>query len=587
MGVFELARGDGEMAERAFAHALELDPKSVSACLSLSELYRTSGRLALAEKMLQKALASDPRHVIANQAMASFYVATDRAAQAEPYLKMAFEQTQSVEAALSLADFYLAIARRADAVDVLHSILKMKDGFAAATTRLAAIEFIAGRKSNAYKLLQDVLKLNPKHVPALAVRTRLLMSEGRVDEAFQTISAAAVADPKEPSVQILLGKVHLARHESEDARAAFNEAVRLSAHSVEPQIELAKLHLDRGEVQTAIGFVEQALEVDPRNLEAQLILSQGLIAQAEFGKAAEVLKALLGKFPHSPRVLNMVGNLALAKRDGAGARRAWEQTLAIEPDNIDALGGIAALLTVARKPGEGRRLVEARLAKNAQNPSLLLLAAKVRLASGDPKASEAALKQLVQIDPQNLQGYAMLGQMFVSQKRIGDARREYTAVIAQRPQSVPAHTMLGLLCEAEHDIPGAIQWYQKALQIDLKAAVASNNLAWIYVTQDRNLDVALQLAEAATATMQSQPEFFDTLGWIYYKKQLSSFAIRALKRAVELDPSNPVHQYHLGMAYAQEGSDKTARKTLQLALRLNPNFDGAERARKAMAELVY
>jgi Tfp pilus assembly protein PilF len=60
-----------------------------------------------------------------------------------------------------------------------------------------------------------------------------------------------------------------------------------------------------------------------------------------------------------------------------------------------------------------------------------------------------------------------------------------------------------------------------------------------------------------------------------------------LKRAVELDPSNPVHQYHLGMAYAQEGSDKTARKTLQLALRLNPNFDGAERARKAMAELVY
>jgi Tfp pilus assembly protein PilF len=56
------------MAQRAFAHALELDPKSISACLSLAELYRTSGRQQLAEKMLRNALSIDPRHVIANQA---------------------------------------------------------------------------------------------------------------------------------------------------------------------------------------------------------------------------------------------------------------------------------------------------------------------------------------------------------------------------------------------------------------------------------------------------------------------------------------------------------------------------------------
>jgi Flp pilus assembly protein TadD len=141
---------------------------------------------------------------------------------------VAADQTKSVDTALSLADFYLAIGRRADAVDVLHSIQTLKDGASAATTRLAAIEFTAGRKGNAYKLLQDLLKENPKHV-----------SEGRIDEAFQTISAAAAADPKEPGVQILLGKAHLARHETENARTAFNEALRLSTHSVEPQIQLA------------------------------------------------------------------------------------------------------------------------------------------------------------------------------------------------------------------------------------------------------------------------------------------------------------------------------------------------------------
>jgi len=64
-------------------------------------------------------------------------------------------------------------------------------------------------------------------------------------------------------------------------------------------------------------------------------------------------------------------------------------------------------------------------------------------------------------------------------------------------------------------------------------------------------------------------------------------AIRALKRAVDLDPGNPVHQYHLGMAYALEGQDKIARKTLQTALRLSTDFDGADEARKVIATLLY
>jgi tetratricopeptide (TPR) repeat protein len=180
-----------------------------------------------------------------------------------------------------------------------------------------------------------------------------------------------------------------------------------------------------------------------------------------------------------------------------------------------------------------------------------------------------------------------LGQIFVAQKRIPDAKQEYMAVIRQRPRSVPAHTMMGLLSEAENNIPAAIEWYQKAVQLEWHAAVASNNLAWIYVTKNTNLDVALQLAESATAAMSTQGEFFDTLGWVYYKKQLSTLAIRALKRAVELDASNAVHQYHLGMAYASEGQDKIARKTLQTALKLRTDFDGADDARKVIATLLY
>jgi Flp pilus assembly protein TadD len=87
--------------------------------------------------------------------------------------------------------------------------------------------------------------------------------------------------------------------------------------------------------------------------------------------------------------------------------------------------------------------------------------------------------------------------------------------------------------------------------------------------------------------MPTQPEFYDTLGWVYYKKQVSTLAIRALKRAVELDAKNPLHQFHLGMAYAAEGQDKIARKTLQTALNLSNDFEGAAEARRVIATLLY
>src|SRR5262249_25735609 len=179
------------------------------------------------EAVLRQALTIDPRHVMANQAMASFFIRGDRRREAEPYLKTAYEQAKTIETGLSLADYYLALGRRPESVEVLKGIQALKDGFASATTRLAGIEFSAGRRANAYKLLDDVLKLNPKHVPALAVKTRFYLTEGRTEEALKTITLAVSADQREAETYILLGKTHLARLQVHEAKTPFNAPVKL------------------------------------------------------------------------------------------------------------------------------------------------------------------------------------------------------------------------------------------------------------------------------------------------------------------------------------------------------------------------
>ena len=123
------------------------------------------------------------------------------------------------------------------------------------------------------------------------------------------------------------------------------------------------------------------------------------------------------------------------------------------------------------------------------------------------------------------------------------------------------------------------------LSIDPRAPVAANNLAWIYVSSGRNLDQALQLAQAAQQQIPEEPHVNDTLGWIYYRKNMQSFAVRHLELSVKNDPNNPNSHYHLGMAYLASGDSVKAKKALQRALSLKPDFDGAEEARKALVQI--
>ena len=77
----------------------------------------------------------------------------------------------------------------------------------------------------------------------------------------------------------------------------------------------------------------------------------------------------------------------------------------------------------------------------------------------------------------------------------------------------------------------------------------------------------------------------DTLGWIYYKKGLYDSAIGEFTDSLAKIPENPMVHYHLGMAYYKKGNAERARVALEKALSLGDTFDGADEAKRVLAEL--
>jgi len=332
--------------------------------------------------------------------------------------------------------------------------------------------------------------------------------------------------------------------------------------------------------------VLKVVEERPTNLEARLLLLYGLLAVGDLAQATRQLDVLVKADPNSATIQTAAGMLATMKKDGEAARIAYSRALEADPRSYQALAGLLTAEMQSKQFGRARSLIEKQLAAMPNDPNTLLMAAQTYDALGDAFETEKALKKTVEADPASLQAYTLLGKMYYQQGRLDLARRELEKYVATAPMSVPGNTMLGTILELQGKKEEAKGRYSRALQIDPRAAVAANNLAWISSNTNGNLDVALQLAQTAKAQLPNRHEVDDTLGWIYYKKGLSSLAIQSLENSIQKQPDNAVYNYHLAMAQHQSGNNQEARKLLEKALKAKPDFEGSVEAKKLLDTLA-
>jgi tetratricopeptide (TPR) repeat protein len=582
LGALELSRGRREAAEQAFKKAVDLQPTSVSAHLALGNFYWLTARPALAEQSLKKALDLDPKHALTNRALASFYLATNQLPAAEQPLKTVFEVTKAPAAAVALEEYYVSLGKDAAARAVLEPMLGDSRTSATADVQLASLDYKDGHHAEAYQRLARVLEKDQGNLQALLIKSSFLLADGKSDDAVASATLATQRHPDSAAAFFALGRIQAVRRQPDAAIAAFQEVLHLNPRTTEAKIALGQLQLSQGRTDASLGLATEALANEPDNGNALLLYVRGLLAQGALERAATELKQLAARYPRSAAVHTQEGMLLARRNDSAGARREFERALELQPDGLEAFGGLVALDMAARNVPAARARVDAKLASNP-TPALLTLAARVYAAGNDLPNAERLLRQAISLDNGFVSAYGALAQLYIFEHKLDDARAEFEAVAERTPKSVAAQTMIGVLLEAKGDVEGARDRFERVLQIDPEAAVAANNLAWIYAQHGGNLDVAMHLAQTAQKHMPDVAEVGDTLGYIYYRKNLSSLAVTTLKASAAKDPTNALYQYHLGLAYADSGDRERARASLTRALALKSDFDGAEQARSLLS----
>ena len=586
LGALQLARGDRQMAEASFKKAVRATPNAVSARVSLAHFYRSQGREVEAEATLKEAVHIDPQNVQVNSNLAELYVRTGRALQAEAPLKALADTLKNGPSQFALAEYYMRTNRAKEASAILDKLAGSKEHYALAKARLAALDYSQGRAAEAHKTLDEILKREPTNRTALLLKARLLFIEKKFDEALPFARAAATADSANASDgYFVVAQIYLSKGRIEEALDALRQVLKLDPRSAPAQLALARLYAARGEKQPAIEFAQQAVAMAPADPDARLTLVRALLATGDTERAEKQIATLLAQFPKSALVHVQIGALYLARKDQPGARAAFTRALALDAASPEALAGLVTLDLGARNASAALGRVEARLRAAPDDGRAWYLAARAYALVGDVTRTEQALRKTLELDAGNAQAFGMLGDIFGMRGKIDEATHEFELWAEHQPKSIAAQTMVALLLEKQHKLADAKRRYERILEIDPHAAIAANNLAWLYAEAGGNLDLATDLAQRAKSQVPDQPAFNDTLGWIYYKKDLVEQAVPLFTQAIEKDGDTPLYHYHLGMAYAKQGEDSRAIASLKRALTLGAKFDEADEARRVVAEL--
>ena len=587
-GTLQMVRHQDAAAEASFRKAVEVAPKSVTALLALANFLWTSGRAPDAEGTLKNAVALDPANAGANRALGSFYMATGRVADAEPYFQAIAHNSQRPEDTIALADYYVVAKRNEEAKTLLRTLASSDKSFAVATTRLAAIDTLERNRVQARQKLKDVLDKYPKDMSARLLDARILLIDGKRTDALATATSIVNDEPTSQQAEqayMLIGAVQTSFDSYDEAIKAYKEVLTRNSRPLGAQLALAALYLRMRAFDQALNSVQSAETIQPKNPLARTLRVRILMAQGKMADAKTELASLQKDYPNAAPVLVLVGGQQLSEKQYDAARASFTKALQALPTSIDAATGLVSVDLASGHKADAVARIEAGLKTATPTSDLMVLAARTYASTGDLVKAEDCLHKAVDLDPARLEAYVLLGQLYISQHRLPAAIDEYQKVIVRTPNSVPAHTMLGMLYEAQRQLPEAEKSYQKALSVDSHAAVAANNLAWMYVSSNRNLDEALQLAQVALQALPDEPHVNDTLGWIYYRKDMAGRAVPYLESSVKRNPDDPSGYYHLGMAYVRNGDLEKGRQALQKAVNSKVEFDGISDARKTLAQV--
>lgn len=611
LGNARLAIGRGAFDEAAahLDHLEQIAPDRIELGLSRGALGLARNDPANAEAGYRQALAIDATHPVARLGLARALLAQGRVDEAATHIDSINQQYPNNPAgSFLLGVLELQRGNRQPAKDALLQVIKADPGHLQALITLASIYYEDGQLEQAQSHIKMFQVTIPDYLPAQKLASAISMRHGDVDEAIGNLEAVIDKASNDPQFYSMLGSAYMSKGNMEKGIAYLTQAAELAPDQASIKTQLAMGKLSGGNIEQAIEDLESAVELDPEMLQAEILLIAVNLQKGDFAKALEQATASITKHPENPVYHNLAGaaHLGLKDNDKAveffntaieldakftpaminlalldlqndakdSAKQKFEQVLAINENNIQALVGLARLAQSGNDMETvARHLEKARLNnKLALEPRLML--ANYHLRRGDSAKALEIAREAGGIAPERAQVLDVLGQAEQAAGNYSEAVAQFAKLSAQAPDKAEVLYRLALAQASAGDVAEAAASLRKAGEIDPENPMVLSARATLALREGRH-DEALGFAGALKEKQPQSAEGYALEGDIYLAKDLLEEAISAYEKAYSVQKTSLL-TIKLHGAYRVAGKKDAAIDIVEQWLQDNPDDPGAK-----------
>ncbi len=452
-------------------------------------------------------------------------------------------------------------------------------------------------------------------------------------------------------VQVLLGKALLANGEVVAAEVAFNEALRMGVNRAEIVVPLAQAHVAQGKQQSFVQDPQFSPNGLPPGVQVRLLLLRST-AYSDLGDPRNALKAIddaragdasgadvwiaevpvrirtqeyreagvaaakaFAIAPTSAEVWYQKGALAHVMGDLVSAKAAYDRTLQIDANHVEARVARAGLFIDLNRAAEAKAEVAQLQRISPREPRGAYLAALLAERDGNAEAARANLREVTAlIDPVPIAFIRYRPQllMLAGLAHFGMNEPEKAKPYLESFQRItpysPVSKLLAQIYLAESSYDRANDLLDGYLKAHPGDALAMTLLASVNMAQGRNAKATALMQDALRT--RDAPEFHTVLGLsllgggqpahavaeleaaftkdptqiqagtalagIYLRNQQPDKALAVCAKLVQEQPRNAALQNMLGMSKAQTGDTNGARAAFEQAIQFDPGLPQAK-----------
>jgi len=472
--------------------------------------------------------------------------------------------------------------------------------------RLARLFDSQGAHEKAEAVMREAIALDPNSEERCLLLADFLSTRKGHRAAEQALLEAATRMPHSTKIQFGLAALYIKSGQEIKAREQYAALVKNNKEKpagLEAKVKLAEMDLFSGKQAEAEQQVQDVLKENPRSSEGLILSGRMALAKRNGKDAVQTFRTVLHDQPELATVHFLLGQAYLLTGENRLAKESFERAVALYPGQVDARRSLAALENQSGRHQQARKQlddllkqrpddlaaldmlmmvdlvtknwVEAehtleRLRTASKDSAVAIMAeGRLRQAQGQLDKASTAYKRAMALSPDDPEPLLSLVKLDVAQRHVDRAQARLEALLAERPDHLYGHGLLGEVVALTGHPREADAQFRAASRVNPKWVTPWLDWGELWLAQ-KEPDQAVQVIQAGLKANPDSEELHMLLASAYSALGQIDNAIIAYDGTLRLNPRNVLAANNLAVLLVDYKGDP---QNLQRAFALSRDFE--------------